>query len=398
MISIQDYKIEKFQCFRFDSKLSDFDIRENTIIFFDLGNNPHINQYIRNQYSELNKKFAEVDRNLIYISNLDYPKDIRDLLKFYLPYLSASDLKKIYSEEHIASKVVNEMMNAMLELFEEKSIDSAYKSEYQSILDYIGYKGTIKSGFVFFDNLDYYNYDPNYNASILECNDFIINDSPDIFFENLIQFFKKEKNRIEEYDCMIDNSPEYYAYQNLDDNTKEKVLEIQSQLRELRDSGQLLLALPILKDILNSEANKINLNSVSKLLIMSNYRIVLPYFDNLEIQLSHLTKAVYILFYNNPQGINIKELYKYKKELLDLYSNISYQIDYDKIQQSIEDLVNPESKAIYTHISRIKSAFYKQMYYVYAKNYIVAGKNFGDDFKYIPIIRTNVIYDPEFDD
>ncbi|WP_035669380.1 hypothetical protein [Flavobacterium sp. 83] len=398
MADIQEFfanmRIEKFENFKLDSNLSNFDVSENTVVFFDLEDNPQISQYIENQFSELNKKFAEVNRNLIYISNLDYPKDIRDLLKFYLPYLSASDLKKFYSEEHILSKMVNEMF----ELFEGKSSGSVFKSEYQSILDYIGYKGNIKSGFIFFDHPDYRNYNTHYNTSILECNDLLLKDSPDAFFEKLIQFFKNENDRIEEYDCMIDNSPEYYAYQNLDDDTKEKVLEIQSQLRELRDSGQLLFALPILKDILNSEANKINLNSVSKVLIMSNYRIVLPYFDNLEIQLSHLTKAIYILFYNNPQGINIKELYKYRKELLDLYSNISYQIDYDKIQQSIDDLVNPESKAIYTHISRIKTAFYKQMYYVYAKNYIVAGKNFGDDFKYIPIIRTNVIYDPEFND
>ena len=402
MTAIQDFfsnmRIEKFESFKLDSDLSIFEINQNTVIFFDLEDNPQINKYIKNQHSELVKKFADVDRNLIYISNSGYPKDIRGLLKFYLPYLSASDLQQFYFEEHIFSKAVNEMTNEMLELFEEKSSGSVYKCEYQSILDYIGYKGNIKSGFIFFDHPDYRNYNTQYNASILECNDLLLKDSPDTFFENLIKFFKKEKERIEEYDCMIDNSPEYYAYQNLDDDTKEKVVEIQRQLRELRDSGQLLLALPILKDILNSEANKINLNSVSKVLIMSNYRIVLPYFDNLEIQLSHLTKAVYILFYNNPQGINIKELYKYKKELLVLYSNISYQIDYDKIQQSIEDLVNPESKAIYTHISRIKAAFYKQMYYVYAKNYIVAGKNFGDDFKYIPIIKTNVIYDPEFDD
>jgi hypothetical protein len=149
---------------------------------------------------------------------------------------------------------------------------------------------------------------------------------------------------------------------------------------------------------LNNEVNKINLDSTNTIAISNDYRIVLPHFDNLEIQLSHLTKAVYILFYNNPYGINIKELYNYKKELENLYSKISNQLDYDKMMQSIEDLVKPESKAIYTHISRIKSAFYKQMDFVYAKNFIVAGGTFGDDFKYISIIRPKILYDPEFDD
>lgn len=383
MVSIQDYKIEKFQCFRFGSKLSDFDIRENTVIFFDLEDNPQINQYIKKQFSELNKKFAEVDKNLIYISNLDYPKDIRDLLKFYLPYLSANDLQQFYSEEHIVSKFMNEMVK----LFDEKSSGSVFKSEYQSILDYIGYEGNIKAGFVFFDHPDYLNYNTHYNTSILECNDLLLKDSPDIFFENLIQFFKNEKNRLDECDYCLGGGDS--RYENLDEDAKEKIREIQIQLRELKDSGQLLFALPILKNILNIEANMINLNTTNNIVISNDYRIVFPYFDNLEIELSHLTKAVYIVFYNNPQGINIKELYKYKNELLSLYSKISNQLDYDKMSQSIEDLVNPESKAIYTHISRIKATFFKQMDYMYAKHYIVDGASHGDDLKYISILKVN---------
>lgn len=398
MADIQDFfinmRIDKFENFKLGADLSKFEINQNTVIFFDLENNHQLNQYIVNQFSELRRKFKKVDKNLIYIETVDYPTDIRGLLKFYLPYLSASDLKKFYSEEHIVSK----LMNGMAKLFDENPSSSVYKSEYQSILDYIGYKGNIKSGFVFFDNLGYYNYDPNYNASILECNDLLLKDSPDAFFENLIKFFKKEKDRIEEYDYMIGNAPEYEDYQHLDEDAKEKILEIQSQLQELRNSGQLLFALPILKDILNREANKINLKTSNNIVISSDYRIVLPNFDNLEIQLSHLTKSIYVLFYKYPHGINIKELYKYRKELEGLYSRISNQLDYDKMMQSIEDLVNPENKAIYTHISRIKSAFYKQMDFVYAKNFIVSGKTFGDDFKFISVIKPGIVYDPEFDD
>ena len=398
MAYIQEFftnmRIDKFENFKLGNDLSKFEINLNTVIFFDLEDNHQLNKYIANQFSELKNKFTEVDRNLIYISNLDYPKDIRGLLKFYLPYLSASDLKKFYSEEQVALTFAKQMT----ELFNEKSDISSFQSEYQSILDYIGYKGNIKSGFVFFDNLDYYNYDPNYNSSILECNDLLLKDSPDAFYENFIKFFKKEKDRIEEYDCMIDNTPEYDAYKNLDEDAKEKILEIQSQLQELKDSGQFLLALPILKDILNREVNNINLKTSNNIMISSDYRIVLPNFDNLEIQLSHLTKSIYILFYKYPHGINIKELYNYRKELEGLYSRISNQLDYDKMMQSIDDLVNPENKAIYTHISRIKSAFYKQMDFVYAKNFIVSGKTFGDDFKFISVIKPRIVFDPEFDD
>ncbi|WP_426094065.1 hypothetical protein [Flavobacterium sp. DSR2-3-3] len=389
MANLQDYfanlRIEKFDSFTFKNNLSSFNIEKSAVIFFDLGNNPQINLYIDDHYSELNKKFAEVDKNLMYIPNLDYPENIVDLLKFYSPYLSASDLKQFYSEKHIALTFTKQIT----ELFNEEPDVSSFLSEYQSILDYIGYTGNIKSGFLFFDND---------TTLILECNDFVVTGNTEVFFNDLIAFFKHVKGEIEESDSMIGNTQAYDPYENLDEDAKEKIRGIQIQLRELKDSGQLLFALPILKDILNNEANKINLDSTNTIAISYDYRIVLPHFDNLEIQLSHLTKAVYILFYNNPYGINIKELYNYKKELENLYSKISNQLDYDKMMQSVEDLVKPESKAIYTHISRIKSAFYKQMDFVYAKNFIVAGGTFGDDFKYISIIRPKIVYDPEFDD
>ncbi|MFV5694018.1 hypothetical protein ACM55G_01090 [Flavobacterium sp. LB3P122] len=389
MANLQDYfanlRIEKFDSFKFNNSLSSFNIEQNAIIFFDLENNPEINKYIKNQYSVLNKKFAEGGKNFIYLSNLGYPKDIRSLLKFYSPYLSATDLKQFYSEKHIALTFTKQIT----ELFNEEPDVSSFLSEYQSILDYIGYTGNIKCGFLFFDND---------TTLILECNDFVVTGNTEVFFNDLIAFFKHVKGEIEESDSMIGNTQAYDPYENLDEDAKEKIRGIQIQLRELKDSGQLLFALPILKDILNNEANKINLDSTNTIAISYDYRIVLPHFDNLEIQLSHLTKAVYILFYNNPYGINIKELYNYKKELENLYSKISNQLDYDKMMQSVEDLVKPESKAIYTHISRIKSAFYKQMDFVYAKNFIVAGGTFGDDFKYISIIRPKIVYDPEFDD
>lgn len=392
MADIEGYfssmRIEKFENYKKDSNLSKFDSSENMVIFFDLENNVQINQYIKNQFLELKNNFSEVGKNFIYLADLDYPENTRDFLKFYLPYLSTSDLKQFYSEKHISLT----FMKQMTELFNEISNVSVFQDEHKSILNYLGYKGDIKCGLIFFDN---------YSTSVLEFNDFFVKDNTEGLFNDLIAFFKKVKEEIGEYDAIIGDNYSYDPYENLDEDAKEKILEIQIQLKELRDSGQLLFALPVLKDILNKEANKINLDTTNNIVISSDYRIVLTHFDNLEIQLSHLTKVVYVLFYENPCGINIKELHKYRKQLEDLYSSISNQLDYDKMMQSIEDLVNPESKAIYTHISRIKSAFYKQMDHIYARNYIVAGDSFGDDFKYISILRPNFNYDilsdPEFD-
>lgn len=71
-----------------------------------------------------------------------------------------------------------------------------------------------------------------------------------------------------------------------------------------KQRGQLLFALPFLKQLLNIEVENL---TKSNSVIDKDFRILLPEFNNLEIQLSHLTKAVYFLFYKNPQGINIKK-------------------------------------------------------------------------------------------
>ena len=81
----------------------------------------------------------------------------------------------------------------------------------------------------------------------------------------------------------------------------------------------------------------------------------------------------YFLFLKHPEGINLKELSNYKKELLTLYKSVSNQLDYDKMAKSIVDVINLETKAIYTHLSRIKSAFYKIMDASHANHYIISG-------------------------
>jgi hypothetical protein len=118
-------------------------------------------------------------------------------------------------------------------------------------------------------------------------------------------------------------------------------------------------------------------------------KIQLPYFKK-EVELSHLTKAIYFLFLKHPEGINLKELVNYKKELLTIYTSVSNQLDYDKMAKSIDDVINLETKAIYTHLSRIKSAFYKIMDASFAKYYIVSGS--GEDERIVLFNTKDIIW------
>ncbi len=95
------------------------------------------------------------------------------------------------------------------------------------------------------------------------------------------------------------------------------------------------------------------------------------------------------------------EIKNYRDQLLSIYSSICPFDDLDKIKQSIDDITNIETKAIYTHISRIKSTFLNLMDYEYAKHYIVTGNHHGDTYKFIPIMKNtnqNIFPDEEDDE
>lgn len=352
---IENAKVEKFENFKFqyNSEFSQFNTNDNMVIFFDLENNHTINQYIISNLETIKKRFRDEFKNFVYLPNIEFSENFDAILKYYLPHLSESNFKTLQFEN----------------IFQ--------KPESQKIVDYFGYGGTIKCGLIFIKE-----------STIIECNELLIENN---FFTDSLLYFKtlSEQRTFSFDDCddMIGNSNSFNPYENLDEDTLDKINEIQKQLSELKQNGQLLFALPILKELLENETKTFNFNSENNLLIDGDFRIVLPNFNNIEIQLSHLTKVVYMLFYNNPQGINIKNLHQYKQQIISLYAGISNQLDYDKMLQSIDDLVKPDSKAIYTHISRIKSAFYKQMDYKFADKFIVTSDSFGNDFKFIPILK-----------
>lgn len=175
--------------------------------------------------------------------------------------------------------------------------------------------------------------------------------------------------------------------EDLDIETLKIITKFENNLKQIRDSGKALTIVPIIRKLLEKELKNIDLTKVSTIQADKNYNIILPGFNNMIIPLSHLTKVVYLLFLENPKGIDIRELANYKKRIVQLYLEISNQNDYEKMLISINDLINIETKAIYTHISRIKNTFFKLMDKSIAENYIIKGEYFGSPLKYIDIIK-----------
>ena len=353
---------------------------DGTCLFFNLDHkNSLIESNIKENYSKIIKEFTYTHQNFVFLPNTILSQSFEMILNDYLPEL------RNYNFQDIILKKDWIIAQALEKDFEN---ENSYKSIYQNILSSIGYIGDIRCGFL----ISYANF--NYLIGFNEYTYFFNSGN---LLEVLILFFKSKVCVDSDVrDCFNNKN---LIYDGLANETKENIFQINKQLQEIKKSGQLLLAMPVIRQLVeqNFADIRINHSHLSKIEVnYLTYQIFLPQYKNLEVKLSYLTKAVYLLFYENADGINLLEIKNYRDQLLNIYSQICPFDDLDKIKKSIDDITNIETKAIYTHISRIKSAFLNLMDYEYAKNYIVTGNHHGATFKFIQIMKNNL--ENPFDD
>ncbi len=115
-------------------------------------------------------------------------------------------------------------------------------------------------------------------------------------------------------------------------------------------------------------------SQLSPLVITKDYRFILSYYNNCEVKLSPVHKAIYILFLNHPEGIEFKRLADYRDELLGLYRKMSNRMDDAVIEESINRLISPLDNAINEKCSRIKHAFSEVMDSYRASYYVISSR------------------------
>ena len=130
---------------------------------------------------------------------------------------------------------------------------------------------------------------------------------------------------------------------------------------------------------------------LSRLIITKDYRILLPDYNNIEVKMEPLVKAVYLLFLKHPEGIIFKGLTDYREEMLDIYKKLKPMGLNKRTIQSIEDVTNPLLNSINEKCARIRSAFVKEFDESLAKNYFVTGER--GEAKKIALPRDLVIWE-----
>jgi hypothetical protein len=128
-----------------------------------------------------------------------------------------------------------------------------------------------------------------------------------------------------------------------------------------------------------------------QLVVTKDYKIVLADESSTEVKMEPLVKAVYLLFLSHPEGIKLKYLPDYRKELTELYLLLRPYGMTDRVLQSIEDVTNPTLNSINEKCARIRKVFSNLLPKSVARYYSISGKR--SETKKIDLVRANVIWE-----
>lgn len=186
---------------------------------------------------------------------------------------------------------------------------------------------------------------------------------------------------------------EYDADEYFDRDAKEDSLELKNQIDSVMAQGKfgaiaevLMYLLETIKedrpDLLAKVKPLIEKRQLleSKVILSSLYvdkkkKIILPEFGNVEVKMHALPKTVYLFYLQHPEGVRIKELYQFKKELLEIYNTLTNKDENEEIHRAINDLVDMKKPNINMQCSRIRAAFRSIMDEHIAKYYYIDGQN-----------------------
>lgn len=164
-----------------------------------------------------------------------------------------------------------------------------------------------------------------------------------------------------------DTTPdEQYADNNFDESTAELISDVRKKIEKLRLSG---VDEYVLRQLLKPSLK------ISKLRLTKDFRIILPDYNDMEITMPLLHKALYILFLKHPEGIIFKDLPDYRDELRRIYYRITCRIDEEKMEDSILKLTAPTCNSINEKCSRIRGYFLEHFSEDIVRHYCIMGKS-----------------------
>lgn len=116
-------------------------------------------------------------------------------------------------------------------------------------------------------------------------------------------------------------------------------------------------------------------DQVSPLVVNQDMDIVLPYYNEIVVEMPAMCKAIYILFLLHPQGIVLKQFGDLRGELEQVYGIVMPNRNEALARESIDNLCSPLSNTLNEYVAKIKRSFRR---YVLndrlLQQYVIAGR------------------------
>ena len=130
---------------------------------------------------------------------------------------------------------------------------------------------------------------------------------------------------------------------------------------------------------------------LSPVRITRSGKIFLIAYENKEVKMPNISKALYFLYLRHPEGLRYKEIAEHRDELLQLYQGLTGRDEPEEIEKSIDLLADPFGNALNVNASRIKTAFRNVVSDRIARFYYINGA--AGDVKKVPLDRDLVIWE-----
>ena len=368
---------------------------DDQVIYMEWQQNESINAFIRKNYEWLKEFFFSYGLNFCYLPMLG-----KDVIKYNAPHLTDEECDKILAaapslqdyvikDDHIYGPMLafaaNDMNNSYPGTFILHYIDIEtkwYKPTKSIFKQLVKEVQSTRDRIQQYENAEKYSDrgQPFRDADEDVVSEPSLEETSDNLRFSVSEDNTNDTNAVNIEFSIVDSGAD--GIEDIDGFTDSLVREIKERVKALRNCGVNTM---FLHDIIDKE------EPISRLVITKDYRIFLPDYNNTEIEMAALPKAVFFLYLRHPEGIRYKELRDYFDELLQIYLDLNPMGTMQKQRRSIWDVTNPIRNNINEKCARIREAFISKFDERLAKNYFITGKK--GELKRITIDRDMVIWE-----
>ena len=365
-----------------------FQPKPNQVFFIENGYDQEINEYIQNFQGYLTSLFESKGLKFYYLPSLVTEEGVEEKVRYYAPYLTSEELTTPVRSDALTDFILDsETRKNLPPSFIFGGLPVGYEEDYR-FLQVPLFEVNFNAPYSFFMELKKLTMERMEAAEKERLDDRVLcspSASPDIYLDSdevdsctmhMPQFKKigreeapeKTEEQLEEERSLIDT---------------QKVLEqLRRTVQKLRLDGVSLMAI---HEFIDKQ------EPLSRMVITPDYRIFLPDYHNMEIEMGALPKAIYFLFLRYPEGIVYKHMQDYFTELLNIYKQLRPNTDEARLHVTITKVVNPLGNALNENLARIRKAFVEKFDEHLACHYIVSGER-GSQYL-IPLDRELITWE-----